>query len=222
RLGDLPQRYLPRMAALREPVDLVVECFSSDDEIAHIEDYHQEVLDTLRFRDEPRIATISHHLSHLYSAFPPSPFPAAAGMVIDAQGSPVRDFTERPSGCGVDEATPPDLLEVSSFYRCERGRPPEGFAKQLWDGDWDRPAGLGCFYYLLTRVLFTGEGSEGKVMGLAPFGNPRTLGLPDLVVDEHRVLVPREWLDVFAERDRFSHFLGGPGSFADSANLAAE
>jgi carbamoyltransferase len=220
RLGDLPNLYLPRMAALREPVDLVVECFSSDDEIKHIDAYHQEVLDTLRFRGEPRIVTMSHHLSHLYSAFPPSPFPAAAGMVIDGQGSPVRDFTEATPG--IDEETPPDLLEVSSFYRCERGRPPECFAKQLWDGDWDRPTGLGCFYYLLTRVMFTGEGSEGKVMGLAPFGNPHAFGLPDLVVDGHRVLIPGEWLDVFADRDRFSHFLGGPGSFTDCADLAAE
>jgi carbamoyltransferase len=222
RLGDLPNLYLARMAALREPVDLVVECFSSDDEIKHIDAYHQEVRDTLRFRGEPRIVTMSHHLSHLYSAFPPSPFASAAGMIIDGQGSPVRDFTEPTVECGIGEETPPDLLEVSSFYRCERGRPPECFAKQLWDGDWDHPAGLGCFYYLLTRVMFTGEGSEGKVMGLAPFGNPHAFGLPDLVVDGHRVLIPPEWLDVFADRDRFSHFLGGPGSFTDAADLAAE
>ena len=155
--------------------------------------------DTLRFRGEPRIVTMSHHLAHLYSAFPPSPFGAAAGMIIDCQGSPVRDFTESTSECGIGEETLPDLLEISSFYRCERGREPECFAKQLWDGDWERPVGLGCFYYLLTRVMFTGEGSEGKVMGLAPFGDPGTFGLPDLVVDGHEVQIPPEWLDVFAD-----------------------
>jgi carbamoyltransferase len=219
RLGDLPTLYRPRMAALGEPVDLVVECFSSDDEVKHIDAYHDEVRDTLRFRGEPRIVTMSHHLSHLYSAFPPSPFDSAAGMIIDGQGSPVRDFTET---CGVGEETPPDMLEVSSFYRCGRGRPPECITKQLWDGDWDHPTGLGCFYYLLTRLMFTGEGSEGKVMGLAPFGDPDAVGLPDLVVDGHRVLIPQEWLDVFGERERFSHFRGGPGSFEDCANLAAE
>ena len=31
RLGDLQTLYRPRLAALREPVDVVVECFSSDD-----------------------------------------------------------------------------------------------------------------------------------------------------------------------------------------------
>jgi carbamoyltransferase len=219
RLGDLPRLYLPAMATLREPVDLVVECFSSDDEIKHIDAYHDEVRDTLTFRGERRIVTVSHHLSHLYSAFPPSPFTAAAAMVIDGQGSPVRDFTE---DAGFGEETPPDLLEVSSFYRCERGRPPECLAKQLWDGDWDRPTGLGCFYYLLTRLMFTGEGSEGKVMGLAPFGRPDAFGLPDLVVEGHRVLIPPEWLEIFADRERFSHFVDGPGSFEDCANLAAQ
>jgi carbamoyltransferase len=219
RLGDLPNLYLPVMAALRDPVDLVVECFSSDDEVKHIEAYHDEVRETLRFRDEPRIVTISHHLSHLYSAFPPSPFDSAAAMIIDGQGSPVRDFTE---DCGLGDDIPPDMLEVSSFYRCERGRQPECFAKQLWDGDWDHPTGLGCFYYLLTRVMFTGEGSEGKVMGLAPFGRPGRFGLPELVVDGHQVSIPGEWLEIFAQRERFSHFLDGPGSFADAADLAAE
>jgi carbamoyltransferase len=224
RLGDLPTLYMPVMAALHDPIDLVVECFSSDDEVKHIDAYHDEVRETLRFRGEPRIVTISHHLSHLYSAFPPSPFDTAAAMIIDGQGSPVRDFTE---ACGMGDDIPPDMLEVSSFYRCERGRQPECIAKQLWDGDWDHPTGLGCFYYLLTRVMFTGEGSEGKVMGLAPFGRPDRFGLPELVVNGHEVAIPREWLEIFAQRERFSHFLNGqsldgPGSFEDAADLAAE
>jgi carbamoyltransferase len=219
RLGDLPKLYLPALSALREPVDLVVECFSSDDEVKHIDAYHDELRATLRFRDEPRLMTMSHHLAHLYSAFWPSPFPSAAAMVIDAQGSPVRDFTEP---CGFGEETPPDQLEISSFYRCERGRPVECLAKQLWDGDWDRPKGLGCFYYLLTRLMFTGEGSEGKAMGLAPFGRVGALGLPELVVEGHEVFIPDEWLEVFAQRDRFRHFIDGSGSFEDCADLAAE
>jgi carbamoyltransferase len=218
RLGDLPKLYVPVMPALREPVDLVVECFSSDDEVKHIEAYHDEVREALTFTGEPRIVTISHHLSHLYSAFWPSPYDSAAAMIIDGQGSPVRDFTEE---WGAGEDVPPDLLEVSSFYRCERGQQPVCIAKQLWDGDWDHPTGLGCFYYLLTRVMFTGEGSEGKVMGLAPFGRANAFDLPELVVDGHEVSIPREWLELFGREERFSHFLDGPGTFQDAADLAA-
>jgi hypothetical protein len=82
RLGDVTDLYLPALAALKEPVDLVAECYSSDDEIANVDAYRGELEETLLFRD---------------------------GM---------------------------------------RGR------KQLWDGDWTRPVGPGCFYYLLTRLIF--------------------------------------------------------------------
>jgi carbamoyltransferase len=220
RLGDLPNLYLPGFPELREPVDLVVECYSSDTEFENLAAYHQELRDTLRFRGTPRVVRVSHHLAHLYSAFDPSPFDAAAVMVVDAQGSPVRDVTEAfPGGAEARD----DLLEVASFYRCDRG----GFeclAKQLWDGDWDHPAGLGCFYYLLTRAIFPeGEGNEGKVMGLAPFGRPGALGLPGLVVEDgHRVLIPDAWREAFAERERFLFPSAGGASIEDSANLAAE
>ncbi|MDQ4025418.1 MAG: carbamoyltransferase, partial [Actinomycetota bacterium] len=204
----------------REPVDLVVECYSSDTEVANRDAYHGELAECLRFRAEMRVEQVSHHLAHLYSAFHPSPFDSAAVMVVDAQGSRVRDISEPfPQAA----AAAPDLLEIASFYDCDRAGRAECIGKQLWDGDWDRPAGLGCFYYLLTRMIFpTGEGNEGKVMGLAPFGRRGALGLPELVVDEYRVLIPDEWRALFAERERFLFPTSNGASIDDSANLAAE
>ncbi len=221
RLGDLRDRYLPSFPDLREPVDLVVECWSSDDEVEHLPAYHEELHASLRFRNGSRVERVSHHLAHLYSAFYPSPFDEAAVMVIDAQGSRVRDVTE-PFPGRPDAA--PDLLEVASFYRCEReGGRVECLAKHLWDGDWERPVGLGCFYSLLTRMIFpTGEGNEGKVMGLAPFGRPGALGMPELVVEGHRVLIPDAWLELFAEREHYLFPDGAGASIEASANLAAE
>jgi len=220
RLRDLPERYLPRLPELRGPVDLVVEGYSSDAEIENVQAYREELLASLTFRDEVRIATVSHHLSHLYSAFPPSPFPAAAVMIVDCQGSRMKDFTER-----FTTTADPDDLEVASFYLVDRGRV-ECVDKHLWHGDWADPAGLGCFYSLLTRMMFTGEGAEGKVMGLAPYGKVGSLGLPELDVDGCRVRIPPEWREVFAQRDRFTYFAdpadSRAGSFQDCANLAAE
>lgn len=214
RLGDLP-RYAERLSQLRHPVDLVVECFSSDDEIRNLTDYERELAELLTFTGgPPRVVRISHHLSYLFSAFPPSPYENAAVMVIDAQGSRVRDLTEPWPG---DAA--PDLLECASWYLCERGRV-ECLDKQLWNGDWATPAGLGCFYYLLTRMIFPdGEGNEGKVMGLAPYGRPDPLGLPPLTVQGPHVLIPDEWTRLVASSgDRFGY---GKTSFQDSADLAA-
>jgi carbamoyltransferase len=217
RLGDLPDRYLPAMPLLKEPVDLVVEGYASDTEIEHAPAYHEEVRKTLGLKDGASIVLVSHHLSHLYSAFYPSPFEEAAGLVIDVQGSHVRDFTEE---VPLPPDTGGDLLEVASFYWCRRGRL-ECLAKQLWDGDWARPAGLGCFSALLTKAIWPeGEGNEGKVAGLAPYGDPDALGLPDLDVRGHEVHIPPAWLEAFGRRDAFVYEPGGE-DFRRAANLAA-
>ncbi|MCC6314731.1 MAG: carbamoyltransferase [Thermomicrobiales bacterium] len=219
RLGDVPDRYLPRMAVLREPVDLVVECYSSDTEVRNSAAYHDELRAALDFAPDARIVRVSHHLAHVYSAFFPSPFDRAAAMIVDAQGSPARDFTERTPNQPAD----PNLLEVSSFYACDRASGEIScLAKQLWDGDWAHPAGLGCFYSLLTHTFWPeGEGNEGKVMGLAPFGDPDAHDLPDLEVRDHEVFIPDAWMAAFAQRDRYRHFVGGGGSFQACADFAA-
>jgi carbamoyltransferase len=222
RLGDLPKLYLGRLPWLDEPVDLVVEGWSSDAELDRIEEYHAELRKTLKLAPGARVVQISHHVTHLYSAFHPSPFDVAAGLVVDNQGSRVKHFTDRPP---LPDGTSEELLEVSSFYRCERGGRIECFAKQLWDGDWDRPVGLGCFYNLLTKMLWPeGEGNEGKVMGLAPFGDPTAMGLPALEVRAHEVLIPEEWVKVFADRETYrwtSRCSTDAASFQACADLAA-
>jgi len=221
RLGDLPDRYLPSFPDLRAPVDLVVECWSSDAEAEHLPAYHEELRASLAFRDGARVERVSHHLAHLYSAFFPSPFDSAAVMVIDAQGSPVREITEPFPGA---EAATPDLLEVASFYRGTRAGEVECVAKHVWDGDWSQPVGLGCFYSLLTRAIFpVGDGNEGKVMGLAPLGRPGTLGLPPLEVDEHRVLIPEAWREFFDRAGEDYLFpTEADAAIERSADLAAE
>jgi carbamoyltransferase len=220
RLGDIPRHYVPSLPELSEPVDLVVECYSSDAEVEHLDAYRDELERTLRFRNGTRAVCVSHHLAHVYSAFHPSPFERSAVMVVDAQGSPVRDITEPFPG---RDRVAPDLLEVSSFYRCRRERGEvECVGKQLWDGDWSRPVGLGCFYYLLTRAIFSdGEGNEGKVMGLAPFGRPGALGMPELAVEEQQVFIPEAWLELLVERERFLFPTGDGEAIDQSADVAA-
>ncbi len=218
RLGDLPDLYLDRMPFLDAPIDLVVEGWSSDSELDRIDEYHAELRQTLRLKPDAQIVQVSHHVTHLYSAFYPSPYDVAAGLVVDNQGSAVRHLTDP---VDLPAGTSPDLLEVSSFYRCQRGGRIECFAKQLWDGDWERPVGLGCFYALLTKMLWPeGEGNEGKVMGLAPFGDPDALGLPPIEVRGHEVFIPDEWVKLFADRDTY-RWTGDPVSFQACADLAA-
>ncbi len=222
RLGDLPGLYKGRLPWLDGPVDLVVEGWSSDDELDRLEEYHAELRQTLDLTPDARIVQVSHHVTHLYSAFHPSPFDRAAGIVVDNQGSRVKHFTDRPP---LPEGTSEELLEVSSFYRCDRDGRIECFAKQLWDGDWARPVGLGCFYAMLTKMLWPqGDGNEGKVMGLAPFGDPTAMGLPALDVRGHEVFIPEEWLKVFSDLDTYrwtDRVSSDPALFQACADLAA-
>jgi carbamoyltransferase len=213
RLGDLAL-YAARIPELTEPVDLIVECYSSDREIERLPAYEAEIEDRL---GRPEIARVSHHLAHAYSAFFPSSFTEAAVMVIDFQGSPARDCVEGWPGRSDASA---GALEVASFYAC-RDRDVVCVGKQLWDGDLKHPAGLGAFYLFLTLSIFPGEGQEGKVMGLAPFGDPGALGLPPLDVDGERVLVPEAWLRVFRERGAFLYRDGDARGFRRAADLAA-
>ena len=215
KLGDLSNIY-KNIPTIDNPVDLVVECYSDDPEIKNLSSYHNEIASVLKFRKKSTIVRISHHLAHLYSAFYPSSFSTAAVMVIDCEGSPVRDFTESYPEQGRDMD---GFVEVSSFYYCENNSI-TCINKQIWDGDWANPVGLGCFYFLLTRTIFPGEGNEGKVMGLASYGRQDALGLPPLVVQDYKVFIPDEWLKIFKEKIKY-RYSEELTTFELCANLAA-
>jgi carbamoyltransferase len=92
-----------------------------------------------------KIKNIEHHRSHMGSAFFASPFNEAAVLSIDGAG----DFTTTMIGVG-------------------RGNKIEIFDSL------DFPVSCGTFYTAFTQFLgFPHYGDEYKVMGLAPYGNPK-------------------------------------------------
>jgi len=196
RLGDIKlyKEYIP---AVDRPYDLIVECWSADTEREKKEQYHEELRRELPLKADTRIIEISHHLSHLYSAWPPSGFDTCAVMIIDSVGSPVEhikyDYPEKEGK--------KNLFEVASYYYCHNGAV-KCIKKQLHDRNPEQPHGLGNFYYKLTECLFKGEGNEGKVMGLAAYGDPFKLDhLPYLEVNQGEVMIPKEWTEIFKSTD---------------------
>lgn len=98
--------------------------------------------------DPSRISTkfhnVEHHRAHMASAFFVSPFKEAAILSVDGMG----DFVSTMWGQGKD-----NKLTVTSEINF--------------------PHSLGIFYTAITQWLgFTKYGDEGKVMGLAPLGEP--------------------------------------------------
>ena len=217
RTGDIADIYSQRLPGLDQPIDVLVECYSSDAELDNIAAYERELATSLTLAPGCKRIHISHHLAHVYSVFHPSPFERAAVMVVDGQGSPVSALTEHWRGAAW---VPGNWCEVSSFYRADRERV-ICLDKQVWNRDDERLVGLGMFYFLLTQAIFPGHGNEGKVMGLAPHGDPHALGLPPLQVEGWQVTIPSPWREIMRERGRFRYSGKGDPRFAEIAALAA-
>jgi carbamoyltransferase len=132
-----------------------------------------------------------HHRSHAASAFLPSPFDEAAILTVDGVGEWAT------ASIGIGQGTRVEMLEEQRF-----------------------PNSLGLLYSAFTQ--FTGfkvnEG-EYKLMGLAPYGEPRFADL----IREHLVTIGDDGsvdldLDYFAYlekptmyNERFESLFGGPG-----------
>ena len=214
RVGDI-SLYKKHIPMVSRPYDLIVECWSADDERAKKDQYHEELRNELPLKENTRIIEMSHHLSHLYSAWPPSGFDTCAVMVIDSVGSPVSHIKyDYPGKNGAS-----DLFEVASYYYIENGKV-TCIQKQLHDRNPEKPNGLGNFYYKLTECLFKGEGNEGKVMGLAAYGDPGKLDLPDLTVKEGAVMIPEEWCEIFKFTD--FDYKDEKKTFQEKADFAAK
>lgn len=93
------------------------------------------------------IHRVEHHLAHLASCFLVSPFEDAVALSVDGFG----DFSSAAWGVGRG-----DRLDVDARVHF--------------------PHSLGIYYQALTQYLgFPNYGDEYKVMGLAPYGQPRFL-----------------------------------------------
>jgi len=94
-----------------------------------------------------RVHAVEHHLAHLSSAFHVSPFEEAVAVSVDGFG----DFSSAAWGVGRGTS-----IEV--------------------EGRVHFPHSLGIFYQALTQFVgFPHYGDEYKVMGLAPYGEPKYL-----------------------------------------------
>jgi carbamoyltransferase len=118
---------------------------------------------------------VEHHMAHMASAFLVSPYEQAAVLSVDGFG----DFCSTMMGTG--QGT--NLEKISSVLF---------------------PHSLGLFYTSLTQYLgFLNYGDEGKVMGLAPYGEPRYL---DAMM---KVVAPDEDGGFSLNLDCFTHHTRG-------------
>ncbi|HVR37897.1 MAG TPA: carbamoyltransferase N-terminal domain-containing protein [Thermoanaerobaculia bacterium] len=125
---------------------------------AKIKDLRGELSDAFGIDSlKPKLHNVEHHRAHLASAFFVAPFEDAAVLSIDGFG----DF-------------------VSAMWGVAHGNHIEVM------GEIGFPHSLGIFYTALTQFLgFPHYGDEYKVMGLAPYGQPRFLSEMRDIVHVH-------------------------------------
>jgi carbamoyltransferase len=138
---------------LQSPVHVLkyaVNRFANAEKINSIAAELQKVDSSLSIEElQSKIQNVEHHRSHLASAFYPSPYEEAAILSIDGAG----DFTTTMLARG--KGTEIQVIE-----------------------DIDFPHSIGVFYTAMTQLLgFPYYGDEYKVMGLAPYGEPKYVDL---------------------------------------------
>ena len=128
---------------------------------------------------------VEHHIAHLASAFYVSPFKESAIVSVDGFG----DFSSTAIGFGSGEG-----IEVDTRVYF--------------------PHSLGIFYQAITQWLgFLNYGDEYKVMGLAPYGEPKYLSLMEKIVvlaDDGTFKLNLEYFRHHEERVMFEWANGEP------------
>jgi len=127
---------------------------SNAKKVSSLEDEFAKIASIDKATFKKKIHNVEHHRSHLASAFFASPFEEAALLSIDGSG----DFTTTMIGIGRGNHI--EILDSIDF-----------------------PHSAGLFYTALTQWLgFPHYGDEYKVMGLAPYGEPKYVDqLRDLI-----------------------------------------
>ncbi len=122
---------------------------------------------------------IPHHYGHALSAFATSGFDEAAILVIDGAGSPVADFTDGEHK--VIHGNLDDAWETVSLYSAsdtsleplEKHVVERGSWLIMRDSGMPEFGSLGGMFSAVAQQIFGNPTEAGKVMGLAPYGNPQ-------------------------------------------------
>ncbi|MFC2140619.1 carbamoyltransferase N-terminal domain-containing protein [Candidatus Auribacterota bacterium] len=161
-----------------------------------VEDYVKDTIGSLGKAE--KVLFSEHHMSHAASAFFPSPFESAAILTIDGVG----EWATTTVGRGIENQL--ELIE-----------------------EIDYPHSLGLLYSAFTYFCgFKVNSGEYKLMGLAPYGEPRYVQ----TIKDHLIDVKEDgsyrlnteyfsYLDSFKmTSDKFNEIFGGPPRVPESGN----
>lgn len=186
--------------------------------------------------NHPPIINISHHLAHAYSAIGTAPFSECAVMVIDGCGSPLHQFLElhpeqekNISKTILDETQM--TCEKDSFYHFNGKRlmPLVKDFSTMAKPDASKFAlpttehSIGGFYASVSKYVFGDMEDVGKLMGLAPYGNPKQFAHEAFEFKSGNLYVNEDWKHQFDNPSQnYEYFKAHFGYYADVARWAQE
>lgn len=118
----------------------------------------QKKLTQFSRRFNPEIKVFNHHHAHALAAAAFSPWEEAMIIVLDGAGS---------------KNTVDDSFECMTAYELKNGQLTILKKEFL---EFNKNIGIGIFYEKISEYIFNNKHEAGKVMGLAPFGEPCEVG----------------------------------------------
>lgn len=148
------------------------------------------------------VINISHHLAHAYSAAGTCPFEESHILVVDGCGSPFEQVIDKPENAIItpninDLARSNLVCEKDSFYYFD-GSKVTPLCKDFSATGLAAPMpttqhSIGGFYAAVSHHVFGDMSDVGKLMGLAPFGDPTQITQTAFLFEGDRLLMHPQW-----------------------------
>lgn len=146
--------------------------------------------------DGELVTNPSHHLLHAYYAWVASGFRTAAIMIVDGSGYSYGEYARRSSPMLGDAPPYSEMEEAESLY-VVRDQRIELVGKRwaLWEGSarYCRFASLGHMFSMASQYIFGNWRHAGKVMGLAPYGDPASFPEPFVELGGPEIVIHTAW-----------------------------
>lgn len=178
------------------------------------------------------VITISHHLAHAYNAIGTSPYKDSAILIMDGCGSPIDECIDLHNGVILPEKIQSDLrhiyAEKDSFYLFENNNFKSVYKDfsplGMRDKEYPMHPGstlhsIGGVFGAVSKYCLGNHNDEGKLMGLAPFGDSSAYSHEIFELRDGRIFVRYDWMNHFQKPTRsYKQF---QENFKYYANIAA-
>jgi len=164
-------------------------------------DHERKVLELLPKTDEKCIKiNPSHHLLHACYAWSAAGFDEAAILIVDGSGYSFAEHSRAGSPLLDPPPSDPEACEALTMLHCSRTGDMRVLHRQwgMWKENSDkryRFPSIGHMYSLAAQQIFGSWTYAGKVMGLAPYGDPNALDIKIIRFEKGQLIVDTEWIE---------------------------